>query len=1295
MSLRFCTVIILVVLFADVHVIAQPTARVDSSGPHPYIQQMVNAVSIDSLRNGVGGLVSFATRYEFGPDRETAAEWMINRMSRWGIEAESDSYAFPASQFSDISMMSRYWAWAVGKNSTLMRTASGGSSWEVLQQGVPAGIDFTGVSFVNLLQGWAVGKTGVIINSTDGGANWVKQVSGTQSDLNDVDFDNERLGIAVGVGGIIVRTTDSGVRWNSIPPIVSNSLTHIAFLDSLNVWVTGVAGTIVHSTDGGVSWLRQITGVTGMLNSIYFINKNLGWSVGSNILLKTTDGGATWSSQFIPPGPPRSLELQDVCFADSMRGWIVDLDGSVFRTIDGGGHWSKADALGRFGSTPLGRIGQYARKYLIACGQLGDIATSADSGSTWTRQSLNLPPALLHTSRNIRVTLPGMVTPEKEVVVLAHYDSDIVSPGADDNASGTSAVLEAARIMKDYKFESTITFLLVSAEEDFGAGSEEYALQAKSEHRTIVGVVNADMIAMPVTADTTRLVVTSLLSRNRLIDSAIVYNQRYAIGAKIFAYIDSLGHSDFAVFGMAGYDNLSLSDATWQELSAGLNVYYHTSADTYDKIHPDLMRRATRLMVAAAAELAKPYVGPPLTWTWQKPFPQWNHLRSVQAVNENTIVAVGELGTIVKTTDGGHTWDRLVSETQNNLRGVWFANSNVGFAVGDYGAILNTTNGGKSWTTRVIDPSIMFYGVNFSDAKTGTAVGYPSAIYRTTNGGNSWVSQLSGPASTLTAVSFTDANTGTIVGSSGTILRTTNGGLKWMRQLSGFEETDTLLSGVSFVSASIGTVVGRSGTILRTTNGGNTWGLQQSGTAYHLNCVMFTDANNGTVVGDAGIVLRTTDGGATWTSPSDGVTEWFTGVSFSSTSTGTAVGSYGTIFRTTDGGASWTLQTQGPRTSLYGVWVNNATTATVVGYKGAIFRTTDGGATWVTQTSGVKAGLWGICYTDQNTAIAVGEEGTIVRTTDAGLHWTIRRGALKDWLYGVSFATSSLGLAVGSGGMLRTIDGGVTWWPQRTDAERPVDQPLFAVSFANKNVATVVGDSGAFARTFDGGLTWTPRPERRLTDYRFNGVSSIGSTFAIIVGNYGMIFRTSDGGATWLPRQSGTGRRLNSVQFINNTYGLAVGDSGTMIRSTDRGLTWSPLSSGTTNNLTSAHFSNEYIGAVVGEKGTILRTTQTDLPVSVRDDRDLSVPREFALNQNYPNPFNPATAISYQLTAASEIQLRIFDILGREIATLVDGVQQAGHHSVRWDASLFPSGVYLYRLQTKDFIETKKMVLLR
>jgi hypothetical protein len=85
----------------------------------------------------------------------------------------------------------------------------------------------------------------------------------------------------------------------------------------------------------------------------------------------------------------------------------------------------------------------------------------------------------------------------------------------------------------------------------------------------------------------------------------------------------------------------------------------------------------------------------------------------------------------------------------------------------------------------------------------------------------------------------------------------------------------------------------------------------------------------------------------------------------------------------------------------------------------------------------------------------------------------------------------------------------------------------------------------------------------------------------------------------------------------------------------------------------------------------------------------------YELSQNYPNPFNPVTQIQYSLEKSSNVTLRVFDILGREVATLINENQNAGRHVVDFDASNFASGIYLYRLEAGSFIQVKKMILMK
>jgi hypothetical protein len=95
------------------------------------------------------------------------------------------------------------------------------------------------------------------------------------------------------------------------------------------------------------------------------------------------------------------------------------------------------------------------------------------------------------------------------------------------------------------------------------------------------------------------------------------------------------------------------------------------------------------------------------------------------------------------------------------------------------------------------------------------------------------------------------------------------------------------------------------------------------------------------------------------------------------------------------------------------------------------------------------------------------------------------------------------------------------------------------------------------------------------------------------------------------------------------------------------------------------------------------------------DVQESGLPYTYDLLQNYPNPFNPNTKIKWQLPQTGLVTLKIYDVLGREIATLVNEELAAGDHEIIFEAASFSSGVYLYRINAGDFIQTKKMVLLK
>ena len=92
---------------------------------------------------------------------------------------------------------------------------------------------------------------------------------------------------------------------------------------------------------------------------------------------------------------------------------------------------------------------------------------------------------------------------------------------------------------------------------------------------------------------------------------------------------------------------------------------------------------------------------------------------------------------------------------------------------------------------------------------------------------------------------------------------------------------------------------------------------------------------------------------------------------------------------------------------------------------------------------------------------------------------------------------------------------------------------------------------------------------------------------------------------------------------------------------------------------------------------------------------EISLPLEYQLVQNYPNPFNPSTTIKYSVPSAGTVQLKVYDVLGNEVTNLLNEYKQAGSYNIEWDASSLQSGVYFYQLRTNEFVETKKMILMK
>jgi hypothetical protein len=322
------------------------------------------------------------------------------------------------------------------------------------------------------------------------------------------------------------------------------------------------------------------------------------------------------------------------------------------------------------------------------------------------------------------------------------------------------------------------------------------------------------------------------------------------------------------------------------------------------------------------------------------------------------------------------------------------------------------------------------------------------------------------------------------------------------------------------------------------------------------------------------------------------------------------------------------------------------------------------------------------------------------KSTDAGLNWDFTSFYLngnEGKATAIMFTDINTGYITasvwdGTGAVSRTTDGGSNWLT--TMVAQPMQDIHFPISGASLK-GYAVGDSGTILVTWDAGLTWLPSISG--TSERLNGVYFIDLELGIVVGELGTILRTTNGG---LPVEltSFTGRAVNDDAFLDWTTATELNNRGFEIQKFVAG-SWAAIGfvegNGTSTEPISYSFNDKNL-----ESGSYkYRLKQIDFngsfELSKTVEIKISSPIEFALFQNYPNPFNPTTSIKYTVGSRRFVTLKVYNLLGKEVASLVNEYIEAGSYEINFSASNLSSGIYLYKLQAGDFTQTRKMTLVK
>jgi photosystem II stability/assembly factor-like uncharacterized protein len=682
--------------------------------------------------------------------------------------------------------------------------------------------------------------------------------------------------------------------------------------------------------------------------------------------------------------------------------------------------------------------------------------------------------------------------------------------------------------------------------------------------------------------------------------------------------------------------------ATWQ---------MHTVPTTYNLLGIDVVPNGDYRACGNQVTIIRSSDGGE-TWVqeYQAPF------LNMYAVDTRGIVgpayAVGDKGHIFETLDGGTTWTDKKSPTIYQLNDVCFqALYQEVYAVGWYGQVVKKEEPvDAEFEVLNKKPNHYMMDMDFINADTGWVVGGESmddsgtkegVILHTVDGGKTWENQLIKPYF-FNSVDFINENEGWAVGGSGisqeegVIMHTINGGQTWVKQTNPIIES---IDKVFFLDENNGWIVSNDwwGQIAHTTNGGQDWIKQTNPTINPIIDVFFINPQIGWAVGMDSTILRTINGGQTWQRVDLTVSNnwYFRSVFFIDELRGWVVGIYGVIMLTNDGGVTWQEIVPGNGETLQSVFFIDALNGWAVGDVGTVLRSIDGGYTWFNQYSGIRRNfLCSVQFTDRNNGWISGEGGTIKNTGNGGF-----------WNEPGTYIRNSLGIIIpdlGEATDILTVEtfGLKNSGYQLTGLEVMIDSILhpkagdLEISLSHLGVTqTLVNQPTDPGKDF----LWT-----RLTD---EASVSITNGVAPFSGNH----------KPYQPLDAFNGLNPDG-DWILSVKDKTTGNTGTL-------NAW-------------------------GIKPLFEKIVSIDEPIPSGEKHTIQ------LFQNVPNPFSGITRIDWISEISGFTALKVFNINGQEIATLVNKFMSKGEYSVEFDGSRFSAGVYYYHLQIGDYMLTKKCIIM-
>ncbi len=642
--------------------------------------------------------------------------------------------------------------------------------------------------------------------------------------------------------------------------------------------------------------------------------------------------------------------------------------------------------------------------------------------------------------------------------------------------------------------------------------------------------------------------------------------------------------------------------------------------------------------------------------------------------------------------------------------------------------VFASSNEGARWTSTssgLPSSSILSLAAVRSTILAGTS---DQSVYRSTDGGTNW--EWSGTG--IYSLVFFENNMvrclvtsgdSVFAGTGGGIFVSTDSGVHWLPASNGLTDKNILALESNGIYLWAGTA---SGGVFRSTNGGANWSTANDSLSdTYIPTVRQIGPNLFAGTGSAGVFVSS-DHGDTWENHSTGLTSLLVR-SLVGSGTNVLAGTQGGVFVSSNNGDSW-VKAEG----IFGRYAASdfcvVGGSTLAGTGSGVMSSSDQGHSWEPMNAGLirtRASALHIC----DTSIVAGTEwpGVIVmsgdgskceamdttaktfgaraiagtsnelfagtwgsgvaRSTDGGFVWAFTGSGISSPYINALLANGTTLLAGTLQGVFKTANSGANW----TDATSGIGG-ISVYSFASNGTDVFAGTGSGVFRSTDEGTSWTTFGGGLPPTY-VNALIPLDSD--LFAGTYSSgVFRWIHGSTDWIPARAGLPDACLVTSFAVSGDALFAGSYNGVFMTTDRGASWSQINEGLSDTtVLSLAVRGSFLVAGTNSRGLFLRHL-SEVINSVADGPG-TTPADFALLQNYPNPFNPSTVITFDVRQTAHIRIYVTDVLGRDVAVLVNGQFLPGMYRTTFDASGLATGTYFCTMRVRDVTLVRKLLLVR